>query len=425
MTTTTNIDSLLLSVAKAVAVSTPGRQANGHRIDAVSGATRRDSALRPCPSWPSWPLTAARTAGVPRLAAGQAADAAPSVERQVRSWGRHAARSRGRSTRAVRTLTAVLLAAAIMASSAGAAAGQRPPTATSDRHGASASQAIAVTARVPMGAGPTGIGYGHGLLWVTRDNDTVASVDPASGRILASTHVGRFPVAVAVGSRSAWVADSAGDRVSEVDLHTGRLRRTIAVGDQPAGIALTAGAVWVVCTGDGRVFRIDPTTGRVVARIPLGPPPDDIAAIAAGPSGLWVTSLDRVVHVSPQTNTVATAVPVTAPTDVSVGPHAVWVASMQQRRVTRIDPRSDAVSGSFHVGHGPSGVALALHRLWVLDNTDSTVSELDPRSGRTLARVAIGPHSYDIAAGGAAVWAQSYGDQALYKIQPSDPVTTG
>ena len=421
MTTTTNIDSLLLSDANAVAVSTPGRQANGHRIDAVSGATRRDSATR---RRPSWPLTAARAAGVPRLAAGQAADAAPSVERQVRSWGRHAARSRGRSTRAVRTLTAVLLAAAIMASSAGAAAGQRPPTATSDRHRASASQAIAVTARVPMGAGPTGIGYGHGLLWVTRDNDTVASVNPASGRILASTHVGRFPVAVAVGSRSAWVADSAGDRVSEVDLHTGRLRRTIAVGDQPSGIALTAGAVWVVCTGDGRVFRIDPTTGRVVARIPLGAPPDDIAAIAAGPSGLWVTSLDRVVHVSPHTNTVATAVPVTSPTDVTVGPRRLG-RQHEQRRVTRIDPRSDAVSGSFHVGHGPSGIALALHRLWVLDNTDSTVSELDPRSGRTLARVAIGPHSYDIAAGGTAVWAQSYGDQALYKIQPSGPVPNG
>jgi outer membrane protein assembly factor BamB len=422
MTTTANFDSLPLSVAKAVAVSIPRRQADGHRIDAVSGATRQPSALRPRPSWP---LTAACAAGLPRLAAGQAAAAAPSLERHVRSWGRHAARSSGRSTRTVRALIAVLVAAAIMASSAGVAAGQDPPTPAGDRHGASASEAIAVTARVPVGAGPTGIGYGHGLLWVTRDNDTVARVDPATGRIRDSTHVGRFPVAVAVGSRSAWVADSAGDNVSQVDVHTGRLRRTIAVGDQPSGIALTAGAVWVVCTGDGRLFRIDPTTGRVVAKIPLGPPPDDIAAIAAGPSGLWATSLDHVVQISPQTNTVAASVAVPAPTDVTVGPHAVWVASMQHRRVTRINPRSNAVSGSFHVGRGPSGVALALHRLWVLDNTDSTVSELDPRSGRMLASVAIGPHSYDIAAGGSAVWAQSYGDQALYKIRPSDPVTTG
>jgi hypothetical protein len=58
-----------------------------------------------------------------------------------------------------------------------------------------------------------------------------------------------------------------------------------------------------------------------------------------------------------------------------------------------------------------------MHRLWVLDNTDSSVSEIDPRSGHTLARVTIGSHSYDIAAGGNAVWAQSYGDQAVYKIQ--------
>jgi hypothetical protein len=31
----------------------------------------------------------------------------------------------------------------------------------------------------------------------------------------------------------------------------------------------------------------------------------------------------------------------------------------------------------------------------------------------------IGSHSYDIAAGGNTVWAQSYGDQAVYKIQQS------
>jgi hypothetical protein len=73
-----------------------------------------------------------------------------------------------------------------------------------------------------MGAGPTGVGYGHGLLWVTRGNDTVARVDPRTGRIRASTHVGRFPVRVAVGVRWAWVANSAGDNVSQLDVDTGR-----------------------------------------------------------------------------------------------------------------------------------------------------------------------------------------------------------
>jgi hypothetical protein len=316
--------------------------------------------------------------------------------------------------RAAGAVPAALLTAAAVAS-AGAAPDHGAPRA------ASASEAIAVTARVPTGAGPTGIGYGDGVLWVTRDNDTVARVDPASGRILGSTPVGHFPVAVAVGRRSAWVADSAGDTVSQVDVRSGRLRRTIAVGDQPSAVALTAGAVWVLCTGDGRLFRIDRTRARVVARIALGPPPDDIAAIAAGPSGLWATSLDRIVHISTRTNTIAASVPVPGPTDITVGPHAVWIASMQERRVTRVDTRSHTVAGSSRVGHGPSGVVLALERLWVLDNTDSTVSELEPPTGHTLARVPIGAHSYDIAAGSGAVWAQSYGDKAIYKIQPRRP----
>jgi hypothetical protein len=316
-----------------------------------------------------------------------------------------------------RTITSAFVAMLATAAMSACAPGPRSAAAAHNRRGASESDAIAVTGRVSTSAGPTGIDVGHGLLWVTRDNDTVARVDPRTGHTRGSTHVGRFPMEVAVGSHLAWIADSAGDTVSEIDVDTGRLRRTITVGDQPSAVAVTAGSVWVVCTGDGRLFRIDPTDGRVLARIAIGPPPGDIAAISAGPSGLWLTSLDRVVQINPKTNTVAASVPVTAPVAIAVGADAVWVTSMQPAGLTRIDPRSDTVNGSFRVGRGPSGVALAMDRLWVLDNTDSTVAEIDPRSGHTLARVSIGSHSYDIAAGGNAVWAQSYGDQAVYKIQ--------
>ena len=68
-------------------------------------------------------------------------------------------------------------------------------------------------------------------------------------------------------------------------------------------------------------------------------------------------------------------------------------------------------------------MTLALHRGWALDNAASTVSELDPVTGRTLATVGIGPHSYDIANGGGAVWAQSYGADSVYKIQPIAPLS--
>ena len=289
---------------------------------------------------------------------------------------------------------------------------------TTSSRAASAREAIAVTARVPTFAGPTGLGYGHGLLWVTRDNNTVARVDPRSGRVLGRTHVGRFPVRVAVGGRWAWVANSGGDSVSKLDARTGRRLKTIAVGDQPSGVALVAGSVWVVCGGDTRMFRIDPITARVVATIAIGEPPNDPPAIAAGPTGLWTTRLDQVVQISPRGNAVAASVHVRAPTDVAVGPDRVWIASIEQHRVTRIDPRSKAVDRSVQVGHGPSGVALALHEVWVLDNADSTVSELDPGTGRKLATVAIGAYSYDLAVGGGAVWAQSYAEDAVYKIQP-------
>ncbi len=350
----------------------------------------------------------------------------PPIGQTMGTWELHTAPAQRRSTRCARAVTGVIVAVLATAAMSACAAGPRSPAAAHNPRGAPHSDAIAVTGRVATGAGPTGIGFGHGLLWVTRDNDTVARVDPATGHTRASTHVGRFPMEVAVGPDSAWIADSAGDTVSQISVDTGRLRRTITVGDQPSAIAVTAGSVWAICTGDGRLFRIDPTNGRVLARIPLGPPPDDPAAIAAGPSGLWVTSLDRAVQINPKTNTIAATVPVPAPAAITVGADAVWVTSMQPARLTRIDPRSHTTNGSFRVGHGPSGVAIAMHRLWVLDNTDSTIAEIDPTSGHTLARVTIGPHSYDIAAGANAIWAQSYGDQAIYKIQraPATGATT-
>jgi hypothetical protein len=59
------------------------------------------------------------------------------------------------------------------------------------------------------------------------------------------------------------------------------------------------------------------------------------------------STLDGVVHVNTQTNTVAGSVPVGAPTDVAVGSHAAWVTSIDEHRVTRIDLQSKAVNGSF------------------------------------------------------------------------------
>jgi len=108
----------------------------------------------------------------------------------------------------------------------------------------------------------------------------------------------------------------------------------------------------------------------------------------------------------------------------SLGQEAIYAAAIRLKRGEAWRDRQRGWRGDVV---GPIirdlGVALAMHRLWVLDNTDSTVSELDPQSGRTLATVAVGSHSYDIAAGGDAVWAQSYGDRALYTIQPTTEPT--
>jgi YVTN family beta-propeller protein len=112
----------------------------------------------------------------------------------------------------------------------------------------------------------------------------VLRIDARSGRARRFL-VGGFPVGVATGFGSVWVAERDGDNVRRIDPVTGRTHQVIAVGHVPSDVAVGRDSVWVTNHCDGTVSRIDPATNRVVRTIKLGYHPQ---WLALGRGFAWV-----------------------------------------------------------------------------------------------------------------------------------------
>jgi YVTN family beta-propeller protein len=189
---------------------------------------------------------------------------------------------------------------------------------------------VAITINVTRGNFVPGAGgavaVGDAAVWAAYSDATVAKVDPAANRVVATGFAGRNPAGAAFGAGSLWVANHAQNTVSLLDPRSFRRgpKAVIDVGRGPSGVAVGGGYVWVANTDDDSVSRIDPLT-RVV----------------------------RHVHVGG------------APIAVAYGADSVWVADRRDGTVKRLDPRSGRVKATIHVGNSPSGIAVDEGLVWV------------------------------------------------------------
>jgi hypothetical protein len=234
----------------------------------------------------------------------------------------------------------------------------------------------------------------------------------------AHIDVGGTPIAVAVGSGGAWVADNSGSRVIELDAASGRpIGRPIPVAAGPGAIAFGEGGVWVA-SGAGTVTRIDPGIGksqRAPDRI------DDPGGIAAGEGAVWVTSRakDTVTRLDPSSlRPVGDPIPVGAqPSDVAVGAGAAWVANTADGTVTRIDASSREPDDPIAVADFQVlGVCFGEDGVWVAKTDDRLAREIevvriDPSSSQVEEEAAQVPAAIPIrlAAGEGGVWATLVG----------------
>jgi peptide/nickel transport system substrate-binding protein len=253
---------------------------------------------------------------------------------------------------------------------------------------------------------------------VVPEANSVARIDPGSGKIDLATQLQARPGAAATGFGSVWVAEPDRGIVVRLDAVDGRLADTIPVGKSPTGVATGEGSVWVTNAAEGTVSRISPATNQVTETLEIG---SGASGIAVGGGFVWVADAvgDRLVRVDPSSGERAIAGLAARPAGVAHTADAVWVASVAASRVARVDPNTLDVTIEAPVGNGPAAVLPAFGSVWVANQLDGTVSRLDPETGRVRSTVAVGNGPNALAAAAGKVWVANELDGTVVSLDPA------
>jgi streptogramin lyase len=170
-------------------------------------------------------------------------------------------------------------------------------------------------------------------------------LNPATGEYLRPFKVtSQQELSAAFGAGSLWVTEDDGV-LARIDPNTGAIRKTIHVGGNLDAVAYGDGAVWVANTLAGTVTRIDPATNSVVKR--LTGVTGNVSRLDAGQGAAWIldSGAGTVTPIDAATNTFLSPIRVgTRPTDMSVGLGAVWVSDKADNAIYRIEPDTHSVT---------------------------------------------------------------------------------
>jgi ABC-type transport system substrate-binding protein len=221
--------------------------------------------------------------------------------------------------------------------------------------------------RIPVGGEPGRIVSADGAIWVASTlGGTVSRIDPSTDTVTQTVRLGgATPAALAYGQGLLWIADPTAQSLLAVDVRSGRLRRSFSLDVRPAAIAVDDSAVWIAVHQGSTVEKRDPRTGRRLARVGVGQGP---SALVTGAHGLWSanTSDGTVSRIDPRRAHVTETIAVgSAPSAMVMSAGRLWVTNTDSSTLVGVDPRRGVVSTTTRVGGQPSSLAQADGRLWV------------------------------------------------------------
>jgi YVTN family beta-propeller protein len=130
---------------------------------------------------------------------------------------------------------------------------------------------------------------GHFLYVVCQDSDEVRVVDPESGSVVSSIHVGHIPrdIAFSPNAHRLYVTNAWSDTVSVIDTQTRQLIQTLSTGFEPTGVVVDkAGTTLYVANRlSSDVSVIDLATGQELKRLLAG---RGASYLALSPDGKWI-----------------------------------------------------------------------------------------------------------------------------------------
>lgn len=192
-----------------------------------------------------------------------------------------------------------------------------------------------VTATIPVGAGPNGVGVdeGSGQVFVAEGGAAVVSVlDPLQRKVIASIPVGSGPDQVVVHGDRAYVSNLDDNTVSVLDTKARKVIATIPVGANPRGLAVdpVLHRLYAVNQGNGTVTTVDTRTNQVLGEPFAAGAGAGRAAVDPATGFLYTgqAELGQVAVLNPVARKVIGTLEVAAPGMIGVNPAtgAVYVA---------------------------------------------------------------------------------------------------
>lgn len=191
-----------------------------------------------------------------------------------------------------------------------------------------------------------------------------------------------------------------------VDPRDGALGEKVAAGE---------GGVWVTFF-EGQVHRIDPLTLAVAATLRTA---THARSISAGNGAVWVGNGDlrRLTRIDPRTNTVTGHVVTEfAVYDVAMTRTAVWVATAQGR-IHRLAPNGQAIAATITTDGEPNALAGEGDVLWASDLYAGRVLRVDARGGVVAVDIGLQTgEAPDLAVGLGSVWVATAENNAVVRI---------
>src|SRR5262245_8934982 len=256
--------------------------------------------------------------------------------------------------------------------------------------------------------------------------NSVAVIDPNSGRVVDAVSVGTLPGPITSGAGSVWVGNRGADRtVTRIDSRNRDVLGTITLDRRtPTGLAFGFGYVWVAHGRSGQLSRIDPQFGVASSPIDVGGTAfgSPNGSVAVGPGSVWAIFGDSsLARIEPAEGRVAERTRAgTAPAGIVVGSGSVWVSNSGDAEVGRYSPAAftEAPLRTFPVGGRPWGIAAGEGAIWVANSDDDSVTRIDPASGRTEP-IPVGRGPTAVAVGAHAVWVANTAAGTVSRIDPA------
>ena len=274
-----------------------------------------------------------------------------------------------------------------------------------------------VVATIDVGERPADIATSGDDVWVLHpDRSTITHLSRGSREVTGTVGIGGAPSELVAGPRGVWVSDARTAAVTFIQQERLVPAKTIPTRREPVAnarsdaghLAIGFGSLWVA-SGDDVITRIDLRTGRVAGRVPGVDTGQSEGGIATGAGSVWVAGPYQespVTRIDPRRNSVEVRIPLQKfrANGIAIGGGAVWVSDAGSDQVWRIDSSRNSPSGSTKVGLAPIGVAYGAGSIWVANSGDGSVSRIDPITARVVQSLEVGGSPNGIVVSGDEVW---------------------